>query len=128
MTVNQTEKALRFQELHQRPGAFLLPNPWDIGSARILTGLGFEALATSSRASAAVRGRRDGRLTREEALEHARAIAGATELPVAADLEDGFGDEPATVAETIRLAADVGVVGGSIEDATKDKDTREVTA
>jgi 2-methylisocitrate lyase-like PEP mutase family enzyme len=120
MTVNQTEKGLRFQELHQRPGMFLIPNPWDVGSAHVLAGLGFEALATSSRASAAVLGRRDGQLTREEVLDHIRDIASATDLPVAADLENGFGDEPAVVAETIRLAANAGVVGGSIEDATRD--------
>src|SRR5204863_3284828 len=87
MTITQTEKALKFQKLHQQQGAFLIPNPWDAGSARILAGLGFEALATSSGASAAVFGRRDGKLSREEALASARAIAAATDLPVAADLE-----------------------------------------
>ncbi len=116
------DKALRFQELHQRSGAFLIPNPWDIGSARILTGLGFEALATSSAASAAVLGRRDGRITRDEAIAHARAIAGATALPVSADLENGFGDDPSAAAQTILLAGASGVVGGSIEDASGNMD------
>jgi 2-methylisocitrate lyase-like PEP mutase family enzyme len=122
MAVSQSDKATRFRALHERPGAFLIPNPWDAGSARILTGLGFEALATSSGASAGILGRRDGKVTREEALAHARAIVGATDLPVSADLEKGFGDAPAVAAETIRLAAEVGLVGGSIEDASGDKD------
>jgi 2-methylisocitrate lyase-like PEP mutase family enzyme len=122
MAVSQSDKATRFRALHHGPGAFLIPNPWDAGSARILAGLGFEALATSSGASAGILGRRDGKVTREEALAHARAIVGATDLPVSADLEKGFGDAPAVAAETIRLAAEVGLVGGSIEDATGDKD------
>jgi 2-methylisocitrate lyase-like PEP mutase family enzyme len=122
MAVSQSDKATRFRALHQGPGAFLIPNPWDAGSARILAGLGFEALATSSGASAGILGRRDGKVTREEALAHARAIVGATDLPVSADLEKGFGDAPAVAAETIRLAAEVGLVGGSIEDASGDKD------
>ena len=121
MTATQTDKALRFQQLHQRPGTFFIPNPWDIGSARVLAGLGFEAFATSSGASAGVLGRRDGRVTRDEALEHAGAIAGATDVPVSADLENGFGDSAEAVAETIRLAAATGIAGGSIEDATRDK-------
>jgi 2-methylisocitrate lyase-like PEP mutase family enzyme len=100
----------------------VIPNPWDAGSARILAGLGFQALATSSGASAGILGRRDGQVLRDEALAHARAIAEATDLPVSADLEKGFGDAPASAAETIRLAAGVGLVGGSIEDATGDKD------
>jgi 2-methylisocitrate lyase-like PEP mutase family enzyme len=122
MAASQSDKATRFRALHQGPGAFVIPNPWDAGSARVLAGLGFEALATSSGASAGVLGRRDGKVTREEALAHARAIVGATDLPVSADLEKGFGDAPAVAAETIRLAAEVGLVGGSIEDATGDKD------
>jgi 2-methylisocitrate lyase-like PEP mutase family enzyme len=122
MTATQTEKATRFGALHEGPGAFLIPNPWDAGSARILAGLGFQALATSSGASAGILGRRDGQVTREEALVHARAIVLATDLPVSADLEKGFGDAPAAAAETIRLAAEVGLVGGSIEDATGDKE------
>src|SRR5688572_1333121 len=115
-----TTKALAFRELHESPGSFVMPNPWDAGSARMLAGLGFRALATSSGASAGVLGRRDGMVTRDEALAHARAIVEATDLPVAADLEKGFGDAPDVVAETIRMAADVGLVGGSIEDATGD--------
>ena len=121
MTISQHEKANRFRALHQAPGPFVIPNPWDAGSARILAALGFQALATSSGAAAGTLGRRDGRVTREEALAHCRAIVGATDLPVAADLEKGFGDAPAVAAETIRLAASVGLVGGSIEDATGDK-------
>jgi len=122
MTPSQNEKARRFRELHRGPGAFVMPNAWDAGSARILAELGFQALATSSGAAAMSLGRRDGELTREEALSHARAIVLATELPVSADLEKGFGDEPQAVAETIRLAAAAGLVGGSIEDATGNKD------
>ena len=122
MDTAQKTKAIRFQELHQGPGAFLIPNPWDAGSARILAGLGFSALATSSAAAAAVLGRRDGKMARDEALTHARAIVEATDLPVAADLECGFGDDPSIVSETIRLAADIGVVGGSIEDARPYRD------
>jgi 2-methylisocitrate lyase-like PEP mutase family enzyme len=118
----QNEKAGQFMALHRKPGAFVFPNPWDAGSARILAGLGFEALATSSGASAGVLGKRDGRVTRDEALAHARAIVEATDLPVAADLEKGFGDSPKDAAETIRLAAQAGLVGGSIEDATGSKD------
>jgi 2-methylisocitrate lyase-like PEP mutase family enzyme len=121
MSIGQSEKAARFRALHEAPGAFVIPNPWDAGSARILAALGFQALATSSGASAGTLGRRDGTVTREEALAHSRAIVEATDLPVAADLEKGFGDAPAAAAETIRLAASVGLVGGSIEDATGDK-------
>ena len=122
MSTTQSDKAARFKALHQGPGAFVIPNPWDAGSARLLAGIGFSALATSSGASAGVLGRRDGKLTRDEALAQARAIVGATDLPVSADLEKGFGDSPDVVAETIRLAAEIGLVGGSIEDATGDKD------
>ena len=121
MTASQHDKAARFRALHQAPGAFVIPNPWDAGSARILAGLGFQALATSSGAAAGVLGRRDGTVTREEALAHARAIVTATDLPVSADLEKGFGDAPEAAAETIRLAAGMGLVGGSIEDATGDE-------
>src|SRR5437667_2478848 len=122
MNVTQNEKAAHFRALHDGPAAFLIPNPWDIGSARILAGLGFQALATSSAASASALGRRDGGLTRDEALAHARSIVDATDLPVSADLEKGFGDAPEVVAETIRLAAEVGLVGCTIEDATGDQD------
>lgn len=109
-----------FRALHGRSGAFVIPNPWDIGSARILAALGFEALATTSAGLAFSLGRRDaqGMVTLDEALRHAETIVNATPLPVAADLENGFGDAPETVAETIRQAAAVGLVGGSIEDAT----------
>ncbi len=120
MPVTQQEKARRFRALHDRPGVFVIPNPWDGASARILAGLGFEALATSSGACAATLGRLDGRITRDEALAHSRAIVQATDLPVSADLESGFGDEPAAVAETVRLAAEAGLVGCLIEDATGD--------
>ena len=122
MIVTQSEKAVRFQVLHRKAGAFLIPNPWDPGSARVLAGLGFQAFATSSGASAAALGRRDGNLTRGEALASARAIADATEVPVSADLENGFGDTPEAVAETVRLAAEAGLVGCSIEDSTGNKD------
>jgi 2-methylisocitrate lyase-like PEP mutase family enzyme len=122
MASTQSDRAARFRALHEGRGAFVIPNPWDAGSARILAALGFQALATSSGASAGTLGRRDGTVTREEALAHARAIVEATDLPVSADLEKGFGDAPEAAAETIRLAAGVGLVGGSIEDATGDKD------
>src|SRR5690242_13434351 len=115
MPLTQHEKASRFRGLHQGPGAFVIPNPWDIGSARILAGMGFQALATSSAASAAAIGRKDGGLSREEALAHARSIVDATDLPVSADLEKGFGEAPEVVAETIRLAAHAGLVGCTIE-------------
>ncbi len=122
MTVSQADKAKKLRALHDAPGAFVIPNPWDAGSARVLEGLGFEALATSSGAKAGVLGRRDGGVTREEALANARAISGAVDIPVIGDLERGFGDSPDDAAETIRQAAGVGLVGGSIEDATGDKD------
>ena len=120
MAVSQHDKATRFRALHQGP-AFVIPNPWDAGSARMLAALGFPALATSSGASAGVLGRRDGQVTRDEALAHARAIVEAVDLPVSADLEKGFGDAPEDAADTIRLAAGVGLVGGSIEDASGDR-------
>jgi 2-methylisocitrate lyase-like PEP mutase family enzyme len=118
MTTNQTDRGARFRALHAVPGAFLIANAWDGGSARILSGLGFKALATSSGASAGTLGRLDGQVTRDEALSQVRVIVSATELPLSADLENGFGDSPATVAETIRLAGAAGLVGASIEDAT----------
>jgi 2-methylisocitrate lyase-like PEP mutase family enzyme len=112
------EKGRRFQRLHEREGAFIIPNPWDVGTARLLAHLGFEALATTSMGYAFSIGQRDGTLSRRQTLDYAAAIAGATDLPVSADLENGFGDSPEAVAETIRLAAETGIVGGSIEDAT----------
>lgn len=123
MDANQAEKAERFRALHARPGAFIIPNPWDAGTARILAALGFEALTTTSAGLAFSLGRRDGAaaVTRDETLANAKAIVDATDLPVAADLENGFGHAPETVAETIRLAGEVvGLVGGSIEDTTGD--------
>jgi 2-methylisocitrate lyase-like PEP mutase family enzyme len=117
---SQTDKHQAFRELHRRPGAFVIPNPWDAGSARILTALGFEALATTSAGFAFSIGRRDSAaaLSRKEVLRNARSIVEATELPVSADLEDGFGADPASCAATISLAVETGLVGGSIEDAT----------
>ena len=123
MSVTQNEKAARFRALHDGPSAFVIPNPWDVGSAGILAGLGFQALATSSAASASALGRRDRGLARDEALAHARLIVDATDLPVSADLENGFGDAPEMVAETIRLAAEVGLVGCTIEDSTGNSDS-----
>lgn len=118
VSVTQNEKAARFRALHDGPGAFVSPNPWDVGSARILAGLGFRALATSSAASACAVSRRDGGQMRDEARAHARLIVDATDLPVSADLEKGFGDAAEVVTETIRLAAEVGLAGCAIEDAT----------
>jgi len=113
-------KAERLHALHAAPGAFVIANAWDPGSARILESLGFPALATSSGAAAGVLARRDGHITRDEALAQARAMCDATAVPVSADLEKGFGDAPEDAAETIRRAAEAGLVGGSIEDATGD--------
>ena len=118
MTVTQAAKAQQFRALHDAPDAFVVANVWDGGSARMMAALRFAALATSSGASAGLLGRRDGRVTRDEALAQARVICDATDLPVSADLEKGFGDAPEIVAETIRLAAEAGLVGCSIEDAT----------
>jgi 2-methylisocitrate lyase-like PEP mutase family enzyme len=116
----QAEKATLFQSLHHRPEPLIVANPWDAGTALILTALGFEALSTTSAGLAITLGRSDGTasVTRDEALANARAIVDATHLPVAADLENGYGHSPEDAAETIRLAAAVGLVGGSIEDAT----------
>jgi 2-methylisocitrate lyase-like PEP mutase family enzyme len=120
MAASQAEKAKQFQALHAAPGAFVIANAWDAGSARILTSVGFAALATSSGAAAGVLGRRDGAISRDESLAHARAVVEATDLPVSADLEKGFGDTPEAAATTISRAGDIGLVGGSIEDATGD--------
>jgi 2-methylisocitrate lyase-like PEP mutase family enzyme len=117
---DQKAKAETFRALHAAPETFVIANAWDAGSARILAGLGFKALATSSGAAAGVLGRRDGMISRDEALVHCKAIVEATDLPVSADLEKGFGDAPQDAAETIRLAAAIGLAGGSIEDATGD--------
>jgi len=122
MTTTMTEKARRFRALHDGPRAFLIANAWDAGSARILAGLGFQAIATSSGAQAGTLGKRDGKVSRDEALAHCRAIVDATDLPVSADLEKGFGDAPDVVAETIRLAGGIGLAGASIEDATGDRE------
>ncbi len=114
----QLEKGLAFRALHQRKNAFIIPNPWDVGSARLLAHLGFEALATTSAGYAFTVGRQDNSIGRDETMAHVAAIAAATDLPVSADLENGFGDTPEIVAETIRLAAKAGLAGGSIEDST----------
>jgi 2-methylisocitrate lyase-like PEP mutase family enzyme len=120
MATSQAEKGKAFRALHEH-GTFIIPNPWDVGSARILTALGFAALATTSAGFAWSIGRRDGAVTREEALAHCRDLVAATHLPVSADLENCFGDAPEFVAETIRLAAATGLVGCSVEDATGDR-------
>jgi 2-methylisocitrate lyase-like PEP mutase family enzyme len=113
-----TDKGNLFRALHQQPGAFVIPNPWDIGTARILAAIGFKALATTSAGLAFSLGLRDGQVSREQALAHCRAIVAATDLPVSADLEKGFGDSPDSTAETIRAAAETGLAGCSIEDST----------
>ncbi|MFM9882607.1 MAG: isocitrate lyase/phosphoenolpyruvate mutase family protein, partial [Burkholderiales bacterium] len=116
----QAEKARLFRALHERPGLFIMPNPWDAGTAKLFASLGFEALATTSLGYANALGRVDGTLSiaRDELIENCRAIASATELPVNADLENGYADDPEEAAEIFRMAADAGVVGGSIEDST----------
>jgi 2-methylisocitrate lyase-like PEP mutase family enzyme len=119
---DQATKAEQFLALHHADEPLLLPNPWDAGSAKILASIGFKALATTSAGFAATLGRLDGGVTREELLEHARVIVAATDLPVSADMENCFADDPAGVAETIRLAIDTGLVGGSCEDFTGNQD------
>jgi 2-methylisocitrate lyase-like PEP mutase family enzyme len=118
----QAEKAAAFRALHERPGAFIIPNPWDAGTAKLLASLGFEALATTSLGLSNSLGRPDGAgvVSREEVLDNCRLIAAATDLPVNADLENGYAHEPRAAAEMIRLASEAGIVGGSIEDATGD--------
>jgi 2-methylisocitrate lyase-like PEP mutase family enzyme len=120
--VIRDQKYKSFRALHERPGAFVIPNPWDAGTERILTAFGFEALASTSAGYAFAAGRQDSSasLTRDEILQNARSIVDATHLPVSADLEDGFGRSPEVCAETIRLASDIGLVGGTLEDATGD--------
>jgi 2-methylisocitrate lyase-like PEP mutase family enzyme len=122
--MTREQKYLAFCALHERPGPFVIPNPWNAGTARILSALGFEALATTSAGYAFAAGRLDSSagLERGEVLENARSIVEATNLPVSADLEDGFGQSPETCASTIGLACEAGLVGGSIEDATGDPD------
>jgi 2-methylisocitrate lyase-like PEP mutase family enzyme len=115
------ETAARFRALHDRGGIFVMPNPWDIGTAKLLAHLGFEAIATASAALSAAAGKRDGTVGRNISLGHARLIVAATELPVNGDLENGYGHGPDEVAETIRQAIDAGLAGCSIEDATGDK-------
>ena len=119
---NQERKGSAFRELHERDTAFIIPNPWDIGTARLLAQLGFEALATTSAGFAFSMGQRDHGIGREAMMAHCGDIVSATELPVSADLENGFGDDPDTVGETIRLAAATGLVGCSIEDSTQRSD------
>ena len=116
--LTQFEKGTAFRALHQRDGAFILPNPWDIGTARLLAHLGFEALATTSAGYASSMGRRDYTIGREAMIAHVATLASATNLPVSADLENGFADAPEVAAETMALAGAAGAVGGSIEDAT----------
>ncbi len=121
--VTQEQKGRAFRALHERDDAFIIPNPFDVGTARILAHMGFEALASTSMGYAFTMGRPDYGLDRDLVFAHLAALAAATDLPVSADLENGFGDDPQTVAETIRLSAATGIVGGSIEDATGRRDT-----
>jgi 2-methylisocitrate lyase-like PEP mutase family enzyme len=114
----QAEKAHTFRALHEREGVFIIPNPWDIGTACLLAHLGFEALATTSAGYAYSVGQQDNTISRDEMMHHVAQIAAATDLPVSGDLTNGFGDDPTTVAETVRLAAAAGLIGCSIEDAT----------
>lgn len=118
----QTEKGIVFRALHQRDSAFIIPNPWDVGTARLLAHLGFEALATTSAGYAFSIGQPDNTVGRDRMIAHVRDMAAATDLPVSADLENGFGDDPETAAETIRLGAAAGLVGGSIEDSSARRD------
>jgi 2-methylisocitrate lyase-like PEP mutase family enzyme len=118
--VTQRDKGSAFRALHERPRAFIIPNPWDVGTARLLARLGFEALATTSAGCAFAAGQRDNTIGRADTIAHVSAIAAGTDLPVSADLENGFGDAPDVAAETIRLAAAAGAVGGSIEDMSRE--------
>ncbi|OMC40964.1 isocitrate lyase/phosphoenolpyruvate mutase family protein [Mycobacterium sp. IS-1264] len=122
--MDSTERGERFRQLHTGDEVLVLPNPWDIGTARLFANLGFHALATTSAGLAFSLGRRDGdgAVSRDETLEHVRTIVDATPLPVTADLENGFGESPETVAETVRLAGEIGLAGASIEDATYNRD------
>jgi 2-methylisocitrate lyase-like PEP mutase family enzyme len=116
----QAEKAAVFRALHERPGAFIIPNPWEAGTAKILEAIGFEAIATTSRGLASMLGRAEDNANQDEVIANCRAIAEATDLPVNADLENCFAHETEKAAETIRLAAEAGAIGGSIEDYTGD--------
>ncbi len=122
MDTSLAARALAFRQLHADPGCFVIPNPWDVGSARLLAGMGFKALASTGAGHAFSSGLTDGTVGREGMLAHLRQMADATDLPLSADLENGFGHAPETVAETIRLAATTGIVGGSIEDSSGDRD------
>lgn len=113
---SQADKAKTFRDMHEADGCFVIPNPWDVGSARILAGLGYRALATTSAGFARSTGVDDYNITRDMVMDHARSLCASTDLPISADLENGFGDAPETCAETIRMAAEAGLVGGSIED------------
>jgi len=123
LVMTQEEKALAFKALHEAPEGFVIPNPWDIGSARLLSKLRFKALATTSAGHAFSLGRPDNSITQELVIGHIGQLASATELPLSADLENGFGDTPEEVARTIRLAAEAGAVGGSIEDQARSPDS-----
>jgi len=124
--LTQAEKGKVFRALHEREGGFIIPNPWDIGTARLLAHLGFEALATTSAGYAFSVGQRDDAIGRDEMMTHVAQLAFATDLPVSADLRNGFGDSPETVAETIRLAAKTGLAGCSIEDRSTDRSIYEL--
>ena len=121
MAKSQAEKAAAFEALHKAPGVFVIPNPWDPGSARLLAGLGFKALTTTSAGYARSIGFPDYNAGRENVMAHIRAMAPMVDVPLAADLEDGFGPKPEDCAETIRQGAEAGLVGGSIEDFTGDR-------
>ena len=116
--LTQSEKARAFRALHERNAAFIIPNPYDVGTARLLAHLGFEALATTSAGYAFTVGKPDHGITREDMLEHVASIAAAVDLPVSGDLENGYGDSPQDAAQTVLLAAAAGLVGCSIEDST----------
>jgi 2-methylisocitrate lyase-like PEP mutase family enzyme len=118
MAADTHDKGKLFANMHRRERAFVMPNAWDAGSARLLAGLGFKAVATSSAAMAGTLGRRDGQVARDEAIAHARAVVAGTKLPVSADLEQGYGDAPKVVARTIEMAGEIGLAGASIEDAS----------
>jgi 2-methylisocitrate lyase-like PEP mutase family enzyme len=119
---SQAELAQAFRALHERPGAFVIPNPWDVGSARVLAGMGFEALATTSSGFAYSIGKRDNMFSREESMAHLRALVANVDVPINADLGNAFGDDPATVAETFREVASMGLAGASVEDDSGNRD------